>query len=186
MGRPRNDLGFGLVADVGWTWPRTGHGQILGKFLAAAWTLALLSCGPSRTLPGHCPAVARMLRRICADCGGNCQVICEPSRQLWCQLWCGHSSVLGGMFPANCPDTSRQLPGNRPDNLPDAARMIRQTLRRTLCRMLRGLWRQLRSHLPTIAPTMVRTLARTFSGASCDVSRQLPGHVSVVARQLPG
>ena len=42
------------------------------------------------------------------------------------------------MFPANCPDTSRQLTGNCPDDSPDVARMIRRTLRRTLRRMLRG------------------------------------------------
>jgi hypothetical protein len=42
------------------------------------------------------------------------------------------------MFPANYPDTSRQLPGNCPDDSPDAARMIQRTLRRTPRRMLRG------------------------------------------------
>ena len=57
-----------------------------------------------RTLPGHC---AGRHAGCCADCGGNCEVICQPS----CELWRGHSPALGEMFPANCWDMSRLLPG---------------------------------------------------------------------------
>jgi len=69
----------------------------------------------ARTRPDCCPVIARMIRwtlpgccaGCCADCGGNCEVICQQS----CQLWRGHSPALGEMFPANCRDMSRLLPG---------------------------------------------------------------------------
>jgi len=78
-------------------------------------------------LPGRCREIARLLRGCyagcCVDCGGNCELICEPPRQLWCE----HSSELGETLPANCPDDS-----------PDVARTLRRTLRRMPRRMLRG------------------------------------------------
>jgi len=110
-----------------------------------------MRCFPAtaRTLRGCYPANARMihrmLRRLCVDCGGKYQVICEPSRQLWCKLWRGHSSAFCEMSPANCPDTSRLLHEYCADvarmlrgRCPNVARMIRRMLRRTPRRMLRG------------------------------------------------
>jgi hypothetical protein len=55
--------------------------------------------------------VAWMFHACCADCcvtcfadfTGNCPDIYQPLR--------GHSSLLREMFPGNCSDTTRQLPG---------------------------------------------------------------------------
>jgi hypothetical protein len=45
---------------------------------------------------------------ICfADFTGNCPDIYQPLRQ----PLRGHSSLLREMFPGNCSDTARQLPG---------------------------------------------------------------------------
>jgi hypothetical protein len=106
-------------------WTRTGHGQTVvaenscswswknrGKFLTAAWKYSV-------DFPGRCREIARLLRECyagrhagcCADCGDNCQVICEPSRQHWCELWRGHSPALVEMFPTNCRDMSQLLLG---------------------------------------------------------------------------
>jgi len=93
------------------------HRANIGANLGADIHRRLVRCFPptARTRLGSCPDdstdVARMIRRTlpgcCADCGGNCEVICQPS----CELWRGHSPALGEMFPANCWDMSRLLPG---------------------------------------------------------------------------
>ena len=70
--------------------------------------------------------------------------------------------------------------------LPDATRTASGTPTCLLRDLRRGLRRELPSHLRTIVPTMVQTLARTFIGVLWDASRQLPGHVSDVARKLRG
>src|ERR1022692_3055351 len=73
---------------------------------------------PSRITRGLLRGRQPVCFMICGvDFSGNCQVACEPLRQ----PWCGHSPALYETIPANCPDTSRQLPGNCPDNSPDVA-----------------------------------------------------------------
>jgi len=93
------------------------HRANIGANLGADIHRRLVRCFPptARTRLGSCSDdstdVARMIRRTlpgcCADCGGNCEVICQPS----CELWRGHSPALGEMLPANCWDMSRLLPG---------------------------------------------------------------------------
>ena len=101
------------------------HLANIGANLGADIHRRLVRCFPptARTRLGSCPDdspdVARMIRRTLsgrhagcgADCGGNCEAICQSSCQLWCELWRGHSPALGEMFPANCRDMSRLLPG---------------------------------------------------------------------------
>ena len=101
------------------------HLANIGANLGADIYRRLVRCFPptARTRLGSCPDdspdVARMIRRTLsgrhagcgADCGGNCEAICQSSCQLWCELWRGHSPALGEMFPANCRDMSRLLPG---------------------------------------------------------------------------
>ena len=100
------------------------------------------------------------------DCGGNCQAICEPSRQLWCKLWRGHSSAFCEKFPANCPDTSRQLLGNCPDASPNVARMIRWTLRGRCADVAPDA-------TPDVARTLRRTLRRMLRGNCAEIARLL-------------
>jgi len=59
------------------------------------------------------------------DSTGNCP---DTSGQLRQPLR-GHSSVLREMFPGNCSDTARLLPGKHPDASPDATRVVARTLR---------------------------------------------------------
>ena len=115
--------GCGQFAD--WTRAWTDHGQ----FMVTDWTRT-----DSRKIPGRCadtsvailwtfPDDAEKLPNClrecyagrhagcCADCGDNCQVICEPSRQHWCELWRGHLPALVEMFPTNCRDMSQLLLG---------------------------------------------------------------------------
>jgi hypothetical protein len=58
------------------------------------------------------------------DFTSNCQ---DTSGQLRQPLR-GHSSVLREMFPGNCSDTARKLPGKHPDDSsdasPDATRVV--------------------------------------------------------------
>jgi hypothetical protein len=54
------------------------------------------------------------------DFTSNCQ---DTSGQLRQPLR-GHSSVLREMFPGNCSDIARQLPGKHPDASPDATRVV--------------------------------------------------------------
>jgi hypothetical protein len=61
----------------------------------------------------------------CVDFTSNCQ---DTSGQLRQPLR-GHSSVLREMFPGNCSDTARQLPGKHPNASPDATRVVARTLR---------------------------------------------------------
>jgi DNA invertase Pin-like site-specific DNA recombinase len=41
-------------------------------------TFAGIGSDAARPLPVHCPDASRMLPGCCADCGGNCEVICQP------------------------------------------------------------------------------------------------------------
>jgi hypothetical protein len=65
----------------------------------------------------------------CVDFTSNCQ---DTSGQLRQPLR-GHSSVLREIFPGNCSDTARTLPGKHPDDSsdasPDATRVVARTLR---------------------------------------------------------
>ena len=59
------------------------------------------------------------------DFGGNCSDTSGQSRQ----PLRGHSPTWRKMFPANCSDIARQLPGKCPDDSSVVARMFRRTLR---------------------------------------------------------
>ena len=127
---------------------------------------------------------------ICGvDFSGNCQVTCEPLRQ----PWCGHSPALCEIFPANCSDTTRKLPGNCPDDSPDAARtaaVITKSfanyranfganfgadIHRRLVRRFPPTARTPRGRRPVIARIIRRTLRRS-------PRRMLRGNCAVVAR----
>lgn len=79
---------------------------------------------------GGCCAVINWTQtwtlRVCqmncfADSSGNCP---DASRLLR-QPPCAHSPVLREMFPGNCSDTARLLPGDCPDDSSGAGRMLR-------------------------------------------------------------
>jgi hypothetical protein len=92
-----------------------------------------------------------------------------------------HEDILRngvGLFPP----TTRTMPGTNRTDSPGTARMIRGTPTCLIHDLLRGLHRQLPSHSRTVVLTIVRTLI----DVGRDVVRQLTGHHSSVARQLPG
>ncbi|HXI71411.1 MAG TPA: hypothetical protein VNN22_13730 [Verrucomicrobiae bacterium] len=66
-----------------------------------------------------------MLRGSEANCYTDFSGNCQGASLLLCQSLCGHSPALHEMFPGNCSDTARLLPGECPDDSPDVAQTVR-------------------------------------------------------------